>query len=94
MPVATLLEFPGLTQAQYEQVGALLAPEGGPDGIRYHACGPVAGGWRIMDIWESGAAFDRFVDERFLPAVRAAGGPEPSRREVVPTYHAGPVGRG
>jgi hypothetical protein len=51
----TTLEFPGVTQQLYDQVGAHL-PKGPPDGILYHACGPVAGGWRIAEIWESAAA--------------------------------------
>jgi hypothetical protein len=91
MAVATLLEFTGVTQAQYERVGAKLELTGGPDGILYHACGPVDGGWRIMDVWQSRAAFDRFVDEVYIPAMRAEGGPSPSRREVIAAYHAGSV---
>ncbi|MEA2530454.1 MAG: hypothetical protein QOG89_2098 [Thermomicrobiales bacterium] len=47
-----------------------------------------------MDVWESQEAFDRFVDRTYLPAVRQAGGPEPSRREVVAAHHAGVVQRG
>lgn len=93
MAVVTVLDFPGMTRDQYERVGAMLA-SGPPDGILYHACGPTANGWRIMDVWESREAFDRFVDGAYLPAVRRAGGPEPSRREVIPAHHAGPVHRG
>jgi hypothetical protein len=91
MTVFAVLEFPGVTQAQYERVGAHLELTGGPEGILYHACGQVDGGWRIMDVWESREAFDRFVDDTYLPAMRAVGGPSPSRREVVATYHAGDV---
>ncbi len=93
MPVMTTLEFPGVTQALYEQVGRSLPAGEPPEGILFHACGPVAGGWRIVDVWESRDAFDRFVDGVFLPAMRAHGGPLPSRREVFETHHAGPVGR-
>src|SRR5260370_40602158 len=93
MPVATVLEFPGVTQEQYEEIGARLGSFGPPEGIVYHACGPVEGGWRIMDIWDSKEAFDRFVEDVWLPAMRANGGPEPSRREAVSTYHAGVVQR-
>ena len=92
MTVATILEFPGVTRELYEAVGATLGPTG-PDGILYHACGPTADGWRIMDIWESREAFDRFVDDTYLPAMAAAGGPAPSRREVIATHHAGVVRR-
>ena len=90
--VITLLEFPGLTREQYDAVGASL-PGRAPDGILHHACGPVEGGWRIIDVWESRAAFDRFVDDLCLPAVRRAGGTEPSRREVMVAHHAGAVRR-
>ena len=93
MSVMTILDFPGVTQDLYDQVGAHLDVTGPPDGILYHACGPVAGGWRIVDVWESQEAFEQFVDSIYLPAMRAQGGPEPSRREIFPTYHAGPVQR-
>jgi len=92
MAVMTTLEFPAVSQQLYEQVGAAL-PKGPPVGILYHACGPVAGGWRISDIWESAEAFDRFVDGVLIPAMRAHGGPAASRREVFTTYHAGAVSR-
>jgi hypothetical protein len=92
MPVATVLEFPGVTQELYDAVGASLGAAG-PTGILYHACGPTEDGWRIADIWTSEEAWDRFLDGVYLPAMRACGGPEPSRREAIPTYHAGPVQR-
>lgn len=92
MAIITLLEFPGLTQEQYERAGASLAG-GPPEGILYHSCGSYGDGWRVVDIWESREAFDRFVDDAFLPAVRSAGGSEPSRREVVDAHHAGAVQR-
>jgi len=93
MPVVTVLEFEGVTEAQYEQVGERLARLAPPEGILYHACGPIAGGWRIADVWESPDAWARFLDARYLPAMRASGGPEPSRREAMPTHHAGVVAR-
>jgi hypothetical protein len=92
MAVATVLEFAGMTRDAYERVGGML-PGGAPDGILYHACGPVDGGWRIMDVWESREAFDRFADETYLPAVKRAGDHELVRREVVITHHAGAVVR-
>ena len=48
------------------------------------------GTWCIAEIWESQQAFDHFIDERLLPAMREIGGPEPARREAFVTYHAGP----
>ncbi len=46
-----------------------------------------------MDVWKSPEAFDHFIDGAYLPAMRATDGPEPSRREVVPVYHAGAAQR-
>ena len=89
MAVITILEFPGVTREVYERVGASLAAA--PRGILYHACGPTDGGWRIFGIWETQAAFDRFTDDVYIPAMRAQGGSRPSRREVTQAYHAGPV---
>lgn len=93
MKVLTVLEFAGATEELYERVGARLASRGAPDGIEYHACGPVADGWRILGVWESLEAFDRFVDGVYVPAMLAEGGMHPSRREVWPAYHAGQVVR-
>ena len=92
MAVVTLLEFPGMTQDQYTRVGTLLPP-GAPEGILYHTCGPVRDGWRIVDVWESQEAFDQHVDGAYLPAVRRAGGREPSRREAMTAHHTGAVHR-
>ncbi len=91
MPVATVLEFPGVTQEQYEQMNAELSRQGPPTGILIHICGPMVDGWRIADVWESRAAFERFTAERLIPAMAAVGGPRPARQEVYATYHAGIV---
>ena len=91
MPVATVREFPGVTQAQDEPMSAELSRQGPPTGILIHICGPMEGGWRIADVWESREAFERFTAERLIPAMAAVGGPPPARQEVYPTYHAGIV---
>jgi hypothetical protein len=95
MAVITILEFTAVTQELYQQVGATLAASAGgpPTGILYHACGPIPGGWRIVDIWDTQAAFDAFVDTVYIPAVQSQGGPLPSRREAMPAHHAGAVQR-
>lgn len=93
MAVVTILDISGLSQQAYEAAGASLARMGAPVGILYHSCGAIDGGWRIVDVWESKAAWDAFVDGVFLPEIRALGGAEPSRREVMETHHAGPVTR-
>ena len=91
MPVATVLEFPGVTQEQYERMNAELSRQGPPTGILIHICGPMVGGWRIADVWESREAFERFTAERLIPAMAVVGGPRPVRQEAYATYHAGIV---
>ncbi len=91
MLVATVLEFPGVTQEQDEQMNADLSRQDPPTGILIHICGPMVGGWRIADVWESREAFERFTAERLIPAMAAVGGPRPVRQEVYPTDPAGIV---
>jgi hypothetical protein len=91
MPVVTMLEFPGITKQTYEALGASLASGEPPNGIVFHSCGAVPGGWRIVDIWNTQDEFDRFVDHVLLPAARALGLSEPSKRETFLAHHAGQV---
>ena len=54
--------------ALYEQIAAEL---GGsvPDGLVIHAAGPTEEGIRIIDIWESEAAFRAFQQARLAPII-------------------------
>ena len=73
--VAMILEWPGETQEQYEQLMKLLAlDEHPPNGGLFHVCGPIPGGWRVLEVWESEEAFWRFFNERLKPAVRQVEG--------------------
>lgn len=91
MPVVTTVEIPGVTRKLYEKLGERMARHGPPTGIIFHSCGEVPGGWRIIDVWSSKAEFDRFVDERLLPAAAELQLPAPSRRECFSAHHAGMV---
>ena len=74
MAVALVLDFPGGTQEQYNQVvermqlGGRMAPGG-----RVHVAGSHAGGWRVIDVWESFAKFEHFRDTQIIPHVQAVG---------------------
>lgn len=89
--VLTILELPGCNREQYEATAAHVNLSGAPEGIQLHSCGPISEGWRVVDVWDSREEWERFLEEHFLPAWRAVGGSEPARREVMETYHAGPV---
>jgi hypothetical protein len=38
----------------------------------------VDGKWTITDVWESREAYDRFQDERLMPAVQKVSGVDPA----------------
>ncbi len=67
------------TQAKwddYERVQQVMGDDP-PPGLIYHAAGEVEGGrWQSVSIWESEGDFDRFRDERLMPAVQEALGAE------------------
>jgi hypothetical protein len=68
MPILMVHDSPGGTREQYEEVGARLSEGRGlnslgdwpRDGILAHAAGPTENGWRVVDVWESEEAFQRF----------------------------------
>jgi quinol monooxygenase YgiN len=48
-----------------------------PAGLLFHTAGFVDDRtWRIFDVWESRAAFQRFMQERLMPAIQAVAKPE------------------
>jgi hypothetical protein len=42
-------------------------------GARIRMAGPTADGWRIVSLWDSEADFERFRDERLVPALKEIG---------------------
>jgi hypothetical protein len=71
---------------QYELVAAALV-EPLPEGLIVHVAGPTDEGVRIIDVWESEAAWELFRAERLAPAIAALGGParpQPTFRDLHP----------
>jgi hypothetical protein len=69
---------------QYELIAAATV-EPVPGGLILHVAGPTAEGFRVIDVWESEDAWQRFRAERLAPAIAALGGParpEPTFRSV------------
>jgi hypothetical protein len=62
------------TWEQYERVTAPTV-EPLPEGLILHVAGPTDEGFRIIDVWETKEAWQRFQAERVAPAVAALGGP-------------------
>jgi hypothetical protein len=74
MAIGLRIKFPGGTQEQYivvhDRLDIELRP---PEGLIFHAAGPIEGGWGILDFWHSRNAFDVFAESRLLPVVAELG---------------------
>jgi hypothetical protein len=82
MAIGLLFELQGMTREQYdgmiEQSG--LADRLPPGQIS-HVAGPMEGGWRVIDVWESREHFDRFAEETLAPLMGGQA-PQPEQFEV------------
>src|SRR5438128_1722713 len=69
-----MMEWPGVTEEQYKRVmGALELDAKPPAGGIFHVAGFSGGSLRVLDIWESQQAFERFQQDRLAAAVQKAG---------------------
>ncbi len=74
MAVGLRIKFAGGTQEQYEAVNAQMNAEAEPpDGLIFHAAGPIEDGWGIIDFWESRADFDSHLESDIQPGIAASG---------------------
>jgi hypothetical protein len=90
MSVVVSAVAPGFNAETYEAVtGKAMPGDQLPDGCELHIAGPVEQGWRVITVWESPDAFDRFREEKLLPALRDVAGeevPPPLEPEVNPVH--------
>jgi len=91
MAILVVAEAEGVTAEQDAVLVKALDLEGSPPaGARIRMAGPSAGGWRIVSLWDSEGEFERFRDERLLPALTSMGvvirPPEIWPVETVLTY--------
>ena len=74
----------------YEAVTSRVMPgDQLPDGCQLHIGGPVEQGWRVITVWESREAFERFREQKLLPTIRELAGNEPppaAEPEVDPVH--------
>jgi len=88
MPVIAVFQSPSLTRAKYEETVRKLtggkrsrmesAADWPVEGILVHAAGESATGFRVVDVWESEAAFQRFGEKLgpIMKEVGIEGGPD------------------
>jgi hypothetical protein len=91
MPDALIVEFDGVGRRHYDDVNANLGIDmatgkgAWPDGLLLHFAGAKTRGWVVFELWESQDAQKRFLEERLVPALEAAGVKPPDRLEWVDT---------
>ena len=89
MAIGLVMMFEGVEKADYESVmskdnldlaspGNTSAADDWPDGIIAHYAGTTPNGWCVVDVWESQAKFDAFMQNRLGPALGKVGLPEPT----------------
>ncbi len=88
LEVMVVNDIPGVDAGTYERVLEAAHVEADPpEGLVIHASGAVEGGWRVLSVWRSREAFERFRGERLIPAVRALELP------LRPTFDVSPIHR-
>ena len=85
MALAILAEIPDLTRDQYESVVKKVNESGSPAGALFHAGGPIEGGYRVVEVWETREAADAFYGSALL-AEAAAASPPPKIIMTWPVY--------
>ncbi|MBV8941398.1 MAG: hypothetical protein JO321_01825 [Solirubrobacterales bacterium] len=74
MAIGIRMKLEGVTAEQFEVMERSVDPDSNPpEGLIFHASGPIDGGWGVIDFWRSRELFDRFAQERIGSAVAAAG---------------------
>jgi hypothetical protein len=73
MPYCAIIENPDAGRGQFEQINAHLRDTGAfpPDGQQLLIAGPADRGWRVISVWDSEEALERFYTEG-LPAACTA----------------------
>ena len=79
MADALILEFPGVTVAEYRAVNRALGIDVStgagewPDGLLFHSAGTSPAGLIVYEIWESQDAQGRFMGDRLGRALQEGG---------------------
>ena len=73
MAVVLVFEPAGVTLAQYDQVRKEVCPDNKPPaGMLYHVAAPTANGFRVVEVWDSQAAADKFFQDKLAEALPKA----------------------
>jgi hypothetical protein len=77
MAVLMTAQIPGATKEMIDGLRPVLDDIRPANGFIIHTNGPVPGGWRVIEVWESQADFEAWFEASVKPAF-PEGGPMPS----------------
>jgi quinol monooxygenase YgiN len=77
MAVLMTAQIPGATKEMIDGMRPILDAIRRAKGFIIHTNGPVPGGWRVTEVWESQADFEAWFEASVKPAF-PEGGPMPS----------------
>jgi len=73
MAIVLVFDSAGVTLAQYDQVRKEVAPDNKPPaGMLYHVAASTADGIRVIEVWDSQAAADKFFKDKLAQALPKA----------------------
>ena len=73
MAVGIQITMAGIDAEAFDKAHDEINPDRSPiQGLVFHTSGPVDGGWRVIDVWESRADFDTF-QEQIQAGIAASG---------------------
>jgi hypothetical protein len=81
--IGFVLDVPGMTESQYRTVRKVLGESLQPGNL-VHTAGPIEGGWRVVEVWESPEAMGAFFQSPEAAAAFQAGGVPPLQPDVFP----------
>jgi len=74
--ICRIYDVAGATLEQYDQVNQQVGSEK-PEGAHAHIVGEVDGGLRVIEVWDSTDAIDRYMSSGLGEALQQANLPEP-----------------
>ena len=75
-------DMPGISVEDQAKFAQLIDPAALQECIA-HVVGPIDGGCRMIDVWESKESYRRFQQQHLFPAL-ASGGPNNNRPRAAP----------
>jgi hypothetical protein len=74
MATVMLMHWPEVTKEKYDEVRRDVNWEGEPPaGAKFHTAWIAADGFHVLDLWDSPADFENFVQRRLMPSVQKVG---------------------